>query len=144
MWSSPVRRRPTRILALAASLLAGGSLLTACASTAAAPRLALEGFLVDMHAHSVVYAYTLLSNPAEAQTPFLPFFNGVNASKANYRVVGMKVINSNEVVGTVAVSSPGAATTYVQVQMLQEGNAGDWLVSAPFTTDGARAIRLFQ
>ena len=119
-------------------------MLTACASTATAPRLALQDFLVDVHAHSVVYAYTLLTNPAEAQTPFLPFFNGVKATKASFRVVGMKVINSGEVMGTVAVTSPGGSTTYVKVQMLEEGNAGDWLVNAPFATEGAKAIGQFQ
>ncbi len=144
MWSSLVRRRRLRLLASVVSLLAACSFLSACASTATAPRLALEDFLVDVHAHSVVYAYTMLSNPAEAKTPFIPFFNAVKATGASFRVVAMKVINSGEVVGTVAVSSPGTATTYVQVQMLEEGNAGDWLVNAPFSTDGARAIRLFQ
>lgn len=144
MWLSAVSRRPVRLVALLASLLAAGSFLSACASTATAPRLALEAFLVDVHAHSVVYAYTLLTNPAEAKTPFIPFFNGVNSTGASFRVVAMKVVNSGEVVGTVAVSSPGAATTYVQVQMVEEGNAGDWLVNAPFTTEGAKAIRRFQ
>lgn len=129
---------------MATSLLAAGSLLSACASTATAPRLALQDFLVDVHAHSVVYAYTLLTNPAEAATPFIPFFNGVKATGASFRIVATKVINSGEVIGTVAVSSPGSPTTYVKVQMLEEGNAGDWLVNAPFTTEGAKAIRLFQ
>lgn len=133
-----------RLAALVASVLAAGSFLSACASTAAAPRLALEDFLVDVHAHSAVYAYTLLTNPAEAETPFIPFFNGVKATGASFRVVAIKVVNSGDVVGTVAVSSPGAASTYVQVQMVEEGNAGDWLVNAPFTTQGAKAIRLFK
>ena len=77
MWSSSANwRRPG---AAGGLLIAAGLLLAACASPTTAARLALRGFLADVQAHSVVYAYTLLTNPAESATPFLPFFNGVNA-----------------------------------------------------------------
>lgn len=142
MWSSPASwRRP----GVAAGLLvATGLLLAACASPATAARLALRSFLADVKAHSVVYAYTLLTNPAESATPFLPFFNGVKAARASYRVGSCREINPNQVTCQVTVTSPGAPPRVVQVQMLEEGNAGDWLVAAPFTTRGAAAIRLFQ
>jgi len=133
-----------RPLTTLASLVAGGMLLSACANPAVAPRAALEEFLVDVQAHSAVYAYTQLTNPAEDDTPFLPFFNGVNSSNATFTVVHMKVVSAAEVTGTVEVTEPGQAASYVKVQMLEEGNAGDWLVAAPFTTEGSKAIKLFQ
>ncbi len=142
MWSSPASwRRPG---AAAGLLVAAGLLLAACASPATAARLALRGFLADVQAHSVVYAYTLLTNPAEAATPFLPFFNGVNAARASYRVESCRVVNPNQVTCQVMVTDPGATPRVIQVQMLEEGNAGDWLVAAPFTTRGAAAIQLFK
>ncbi|MGA9775095.1 MAG: hypothetical protein WBU92_04150 [Candidatus Dormiibacterota bacterium] len=142
MWSSPARRllRPAAAAVVATSAL----ILAGCASPATAARLALQGFLLDVHAHSVVYAYTLLTNSAESKTPFLPFFNGVNSSRADFRIEGCRVLNLNQVSCTVAVTPPGAPTRRVTVQMLEEGNAGDWLVAAPFTTKGADAILLFQ
>ena len=142
MWSSLASWR--RFGAVAGLLVASGMLLAACASPATAARLALRGFLADVRSHSVVYAYTLLTNPAESATPFLPFFNGVNAARASYQVGSCRVINPNQVICQVEVTSPGATPRVVQVQMLEEGNAGDWLVAAPFTTKGAAAIRLFQ
>ena len=142
MWSSPASwRRPG---AAAGLVVTAGLLLAACASPATAARLALRGFLADVRAHSVVYAYTLLTNPAEAATPFLPFFAGVNAAHASYKVGSCRVINLNQVTCQVEVTNPGATPRVVQVQMLEEGNAGDWLVAGPFTTRGAAAIRLFQ
>jgi hypothetical protein len=119
-------------------------LLSACANPTVAPRTALEQFLVDVHAHSAVYAYTQLTNPAENQTSFLPFFNGVNSTTATFKVVRMKLVSAAEVTGTVEVMNPGHANRYVTVQMLEEGNAGDWLVADPFSSEGAKAIKLFQ
>ncbi len=142
MWSSLASWR--RFGAVAGLLVASGLLLAACASPATAARLALRGFLADVRAHSVVYAYTLLTNPAESATPFIPFFNGVNSARASYQVGSCRVINLNQVTCQVEVTNPGATPRVVQVQMLEEGNAGDWLVAAPFTTRGAAAIRLFQ
>jgi hypothetical protein len=133
-----------RPLAALASLLAGGLLLSACANPTVAPRTALEEFLVDVQAHSAVYAYTQLTNPAENQTSFLPFFNGVNSTNATFKVVRMKVVSAAEVTGTVEVMNQGQADRYVIVQMLEEGNAGDWLVADPFSSEGAKAIKLFQ
>lgn len=107
-------------------------------------RLALRGFLADVQAHSVVYAYTLLSTEAANKTEFLPFFDGVKASKASYQVGSCREVNSEEVNCQVTVTSPGNAPSQVTVQMVEEGNAGDWLVGEPFTTHGASAIKLFE
>ncbi len=144
MWLSPARGLRRRSLLGAAAVLIGGGLVSACAAPTAAPRLALQGFLADVQAHSVVYAYTLLTNSAEAQTSFVPFFNGVKATKATFKVLGVRMIDSAQADATVAVTAPGHGTTYIHVQMVEEGNAGDWLVNAPFVTQGAAAIRLFQ
>ena len=144
MWSSPVRRLRRRLLVPAAALLLSGSLLAACASPTAAPRAALHDFLVDVHAHSVVYAYTLLTNSAEDRTPFVPFFNWVKSSKATFKILSVRMVKAVDAEAVVAVSSPGRPTTDVKVQMVESGNAGDWLVNAPFVTQGARATRLFE
>ncbi|HVD04095.1 MAG TPA: hypothetical protein VNF75_08220 [Candidatus Dormibacteraeota bacterium] len=141
---SPARGLRRRSLLAAAAVLIGGGLVSACAAPTAAPRLALQGFLADVQAHSVVYAYTLLTNAAETQTSFIPFFNGVKATKATFKVVAVRMVDSSAADATVAVTVPGQGTTYVHVQMLEEGNAGDWLVNAPFVNQGASAIRLFQ
>ena len=133
-----------RLLPVLAALLLGGSLLAACASPTAAPRAALQDFLVDVHAHSAVYAYTLLTNSAEDRTPFVPFFNWVKSSRSSFKIVSLHMVNAVDAEATVAVSSPGASTRYVQVQMVESGNAGDWLVNAPFVTEGDRATRLFE
>jgi hypothetical protein len=133
-----------RPLATLAGLVAGGMLMSACANPTVAPRTALEEFLVDVQAHSAVYAYTQLTNPAENQTSFLPFFNGVNSTNATFKLVRMKVVSAAEVVGTVEVMNQGQANRYVTVQMLEEGNAGDWLLADPFSSEGAKAIKLFQ
>jgi hypothetical protein len=124
--------------------MVAGLLLSACASTTQAPRVALEEFLLDVHAHSAVFAYTQLTNPAENVTPFQPFFNGVNSTTANFKVVSMKVVTANDVTATVEVIKAGRAVRYLKVQMLEEGNAGDWLLNAPFATEGAKAVKLLQ
>jgi len=133
-----------RLLAAVAALAAGGGLLAGCASPTAAPRSALQFFLTDVQAHSVVYAYTLLTNPAEDSTPFIPFFNGVKATKAHFKIVSVHMVNSTDAEAVVAVSVPYVKTKYIHVQLVEEGNAGDWLVNAPFVTEGASAIQLFQ
>jgi len=133
-----------RLLAAVAALATGGGLLAGCASPTAAPRSALQFFLTDVQAHSVVYAYTLLTNPAEDNTPFIPFFNGVKATKATFKIISIHMVNAAEAEATVAVLVPDQSTRYVRVQMIEEGNAGDWLVNAPFVTKGASAIQLFQ
>jgi hypothetical protein len=132
------------VAVLVGAALATGLLLSACASTTQAPRVALEEFLLDVHAHSAVYAYTQLTNPAENATSFLPFFNGVEATTANFKVVGMKVVTADDVTATVEVINSGQAVRYLKVQMLEEGNAGDWLLNAPFATEGAKALKLLQ
>jgi len=142
--SSLGRAARPRLLAAVAALAAGGGLLAGCASPTAAPRSALQFFLTDVQAHSVVYAYTLLTNPAEDNTPFIPFFNGVKATKAHFKIVSVHMVNSTDAEAVVAVSVPYVKTKYVHVQMVEEGNAGDWLVNAPFVTEGASAIQLFQ
>lgn len=119
-------------------------LLSACATPVTPARLALRGFLADVQAHSVVYAYTLLSTEAANQTEFLPFFNGVKATKATFTVGSCHEDYSEAVTCQVNVSSPGAAPRQVTVQMVEEGNAGDWLVGKPFTSHGAAAIKLFE
>lgn len=144
MLSSLGRAARPRLLAAVAALAAGGGLLAGCASPTAAPRSALQFFLTDVQAHSVVYAYTLLTNPAEDNTPFIPFFNGVKATKAHFKIVSVHMVNSTDAEAVVAVSVPYVKTKYVHVQMVEEGNAGDWLVNAPFVTEGASAIQLFQ
>ena len=144
MLSSRVRRLRLPGLAGLAAVVVGGSLLAGCASPTVAPRSALEYFLTDVHAHSVVYAYTLLTNPAEDQTTFIAFFNGVKATKARFKIVSIHMVNAADAEATVAVLVPYESTRYVKVQMVEEGNAGDWLVNAPFVTQGASAIHLFQ
>ncbi|MHB1500227.1 MAG: hypothetical protein ACYCYK_03505 [Candidatus Dormibacteria bacterium] len=129
---------------MAAALLLGGSLMTACAVPTAAPRAALQDFLVDVHAHSVVYAYTLLTNTAEARTPFIPFFNWVKSNRADFKIVSIRMVNAADAEATVAISSPGRPTADIQVQMVESGNAGDWLVNAPFATEGASAVHHFE
>lgn len=125
-------------------MAAAGLALAACANTVTAPRLALQAFLTDVHAHAVVYAYTLLTTPAASHTPFIPFFDWVNASRADFRIDGCRKVNDNAVTCTVTVTAPGAHPRRVDVQMLEEGNAGDWLVGDPFTNKGAAAIPLFK
>jgi hypothetical protein len=45
----------------------------------------------------------------------------------------------------VRVQNPdGVHPTTVKVQVVEEGNGGDWLVAAPFSTKGARAISEFK
>jgi hypothetical protein len=141
--SSPARAA-RRLGPLLAAVLLAGSLLAACAAPSAAPRAALQDFLVDVHAHSVVYAYTLLTNSAEDRTPFVPFFNWVKSSKADFKIVSIRMVNAADAEATVAVTVPGGPTKEVQVQMVESGNAGDWLVNAPFVTQGDRATRLFE
>lgn len=122
-----------------------GLLLTACVGPEPAARIALNQWLSDVQAHEVAYAYTLLSRNAEARTQYDAFFNGVNASHATFRVRSMKVISANDVEASVQVANgSGTPATTVEVQILEEGNAGDWLVGAPFSTEGARAIAKFK
>ncbi len=126
------------------ALALGGVLLAACVGPAPQADAALHNWLTDVSAHSVAYAYTLLSRNAETRTQYDTFFNGVNSSHATFKVVALKVVSANDVLATVRVSNPGAPEHSVQVQVVEEGNAGDWLVGAPFSTEGARAIRDFQ
>lgn len=129
---------------MVAPLLAlSGVLLSACVGPAPAARAALNQWLADVRAHSVAYAYTMLSQTAEERTQYDPFFAGVNASRATFRIVSVKVIAANDVEARVRVTTPGAPPTSVQVQIVEEGNAGDWLVGNPFSTEGARAIGEF-
>jgi hypothetical protein len=119
-------------------------LLAGCVGPASEADASLHNWLADVSAHSVAYAYTLLSHNAALRTKYDPFFNGVNASDAKFQVVSLKVISANDVLATVRVSNPGAAPRLVKVQVIEEGNAGDWLLGAPFSTQGAKAIRDFQ
>lgn len=122
-----------------------GMLLTACVGPAPAARAALNQWLADVRIHSVAYAYTLLSQHAEEHTNYDTFFNGVDASHATFKVVALKVISANDTSALVRVTNPGGAhPTTVTVQVVEEGNAGDWLVAAPFSTEGARAIGEFK
>lgn len=125
------------------AVLLGGVMLAACVGPGPAAASSLHDFLVDLHAHSVDYAYNQLTASAEQRTSYNPFFNAIMGSDASYRVVSNKVISSTEVNFRVQVMIPGQATHYVEVQMLEQGNAGDWLVGAPFSTQGARGIRTF-
>ncbi|MGH7609031.1 MAG: hypothetical protein ACREOD_03655 [Candidatus Dormibacteria bacterium] len=144
MWSSLVRRPLIRALSGAATLAAGGALLSACIGPAVPATHALNNWLADVRAHSVAYAYTLLSSQAEMRTDYDQFFDGVNHTRASYRILATRTVSSTEVTAVVEVSNGSSAPTRVRVQMIEEGNAGDWLVGEPFTGQGARAIRYFK
>jgi len=143
---SKVRRlRLKSILGAVPAVALAGVLLSACIGPAPPARDALNQWLTDVRAHSVAYAYTLLSRNAAARTEYDAFFAGVNESHATFKVRSLKVISANDVEATVKVRSPGAAhPSSVKVQVVEEGNAGDWLIGAPFSTQGARAILDFQ
>ncbi|MGH7642739.1 MAG: hypothetical protein ACRENX_06955 [Candidatus Dormibacteria bacterium] len=120
-------------------------LLSSCVGPSIAAEAALHQWLADIRIHSVAYAYTLLSTHAEEQTNYDIFFNGVNASRASFKVLSLKVISADDVTALVRVQNPGGApSTTVKVQVVEEGNGGDWLVAAPFSTRGARAIAEFK
>ncbi|MGA8208172.1 MAG: hypothetical protein WB801_06160 [Candidatus Dormiibacterota bacterium] len=140
--------RPLRFKAALASLvtlIVSGALLTACVGPATPARHALQQWLTDVSAHSVAYAYTLLSTSAEMRTNYDAFFDGVNRSNASFKVESLKVINPQDVWAVVAVKSPGVShATSVKLQIVEEGNGGDWLIGAPFSTEGARAILAFR
>ena len=144
--SSLVRQlRPKAALASLATLLVSGALLSACISPATPARHALQQWLTDVSAHSVAYAYTLLSNNAEIRTNYDAFFNGVDRSDASFKVESLKVINPQDVWAVIAVKAPAAThATSVRLQIVKEGNGGDWLIGAPFSTEGARAILAFR
>jgi len=140
--------RPLRLkaaLASLATLIISGALLSACVGPATPARHALQQWLTDVSAHSVAYAYTLLSNDAEIRTNYDAFFNGVNRSDATFKVESLKVINPQDVWAVVAVKTRGTTrATSVRLQIVEEGNGGDWLIGAPFSTEGARAIVPFR
>jgi hypothetical protein len=144
--SSPVR--PPRLkaaLASLATLVVSGALLSACVGPATPARHALQQWLTDVSAHSVAYAYTLLSNNAEMRTNYDAFFDGVDRSDATFKVVSLKVINPQDVWAVIDVKTRGTAhATSVRLQIVEEGNGGDWLIGAPFSTEGARAIVPFR
>jgi len=120
-------------------------LLSSCVGPTPAAEAALHQWLADIRVHSVAFAYTLLSTPAEERTNYDTFFNGVNASDASFKVLSLKVISADDVSALVQVKNPGGAhPTTVKVQVVEEGNAGDWLVAAPFSSEGARAIAEFK
>jgi hypothetical protein len=127
------------------TLVISGALLTACVGPATPARHALQQWLTDVSAHSVAYAYTLLSNSAEMRTNYDTFFDGVNRSDATFKVVSLKVINPQDVWAVIAVKTRGTThATSVKLQIVEEGNGGDWLIGAPFSTEGARAIVAFR
>ncbi len=140
--------RPLRLRAALASLvtlMVSGALLSACVGPATPARHALQQWLGDVSAHSVAYAYTLLSNNAELRTNYVAFFNGVDRSDATFKVESMKVINPQDVWAVIAVKTRGTNhATSVRLQIVEEGNGGDWLIGAPFSTEGARAIAAFR
>jgi hypothetical protein len=144
--SSPVR--PPRLkaaLASLATLVVSGALLSACVGPATPARHALQQWLTDVSAHSVAYAYTLLSNNAEMRTNYDAFFDGVDRSDATFKVVSLKVINPQDVWAVIDVKTRGTAhATSVRLQIVEEGIGGDWLIGAPFSTEGARAIVPFR
>jgi hypothetical protein len=79
------------------------------------------------------------------RTNYDAFFDGVDRSNATYRVVSLKVINPQDVWAVIAVKTTGAKhATLVKLQIVEEGNGGDWLIGAPFSTEGARAIGPFR
>ncbi len=122
-----------------------GMLLASCVGPKIAAGAALRQWLADIQIHSVAYAYTLLSQNAEYRTNYDQFFSGVDASRATFKVLSLKVISADDVWAVVRVSNPdGAAPKTVNVQIVEEGNGGDWLVAAPFSTEGARAIAEFR
>ncbi|HVB13469.1 MAG TPA: hypothetical protein VNH38_01770 [Candidatus Dormibacteraeota bacterium] len=143
---SRVRRRLFKCaLGVAPALALSGMLLSACVGPSPEAGAALHQWLADVRIHSVAYAYTLLTRNAEERTRYDVFFAGVNASHATFKVMSLKVISANDVEAVVQVKNPGGAQpTTVKVQVLEEGNAGDWLVGAPFSTQGARAIANFK
>ncbi len=149
-WLAPLSSRvsPARLRAALASLVTlviSGALLTACVGPATPARHALQQWLTDVSAHSVAYAYTLLSNSAEMRTNYDTFFDGVNRSDATFKVVSLKVINPQDVWAVIAVKTRGTThATSVKLQIVEEGNGGDWLIGAPFSTEGARAIVAFR
>jgi presenilin-like A22 family membrane protease len=119
--------------------------MSACEGPTSPAEHALQQWLTDVRAHSVAYAYTLLSQNSEQRTNYDAFFAGVDQSHASYTIVSAKVISANDVEVMVAVKNPGATQpTLVKVQVLEEGNGGDWLVGAPFSTKGANAILEFR
>lgn len=143
--SKASRPRLKSALGVVPAVALAGLLLSACVGPAPAARSALNQWLADVRIHSVAYAYTLLSQHAEEHTNYDTFFNGVNASQASFKVVSLKVISANDVSALVQVKNPNQThPTTVKVQVVEEGNAGDWLVSAPFSTEGARAIAKFK
>ncbi|MGB9483375.1 MAG: hypothetical protein WCB86_05715 [Candidatus Dormiibacterota bacterium] len=143
--SKASRPRLKSALGVVPGVALAGILLSACVGPAPAARDALNQWLSDVRIHSVAYAYTLLSQHAEQHTNYDLFFNGVNASEATYKVLSVKVISANDVSALVRVQNrDGAPATTVRVQVVEEGNAGDWLVSAPFSSEGARAIAKFK
>ncbi|MGH7691463.1 MAG: hypothetical protein ACRENY_05795 [Candidatus Dormibacteria bacterium] len=138
-------RRPRGRLALIPLVALLALALASCRGPAPAAGAALHQWLADVQAHQVAYAYTLLTQEAEQRTDYNAFFAGVNASRATFKIASLKVISANEVEGTVAVHSAGAGRpTKVVVQVLEEGNGGDWLIGTPFSTKGADAIHAFQ
>lgn len=149
-WLAPLSSlvSPLRLKAALASLvtlIVSGALLSACVGPATPARNALQQWLTDVSAHSVAYAYTLLSNDAEIRTNYDAFFNGVNRSDATFEVESLKVINPQDVWAVVAVKTRGTThATSVRLQIVEEGNGGDWLIGAPFSTEGARAIVAFR
>lgn len=127
------------------TLVISGALLSACVGPATPARHALQQWLTDVRAHSVAYAYTLLDRSAETRTNYDAFFDGVNRSDATYKVVSLKVINPQDVWAVIAVKTPGSThASSVKLQIVEEGNGGDWLIGAPFSTEGARAIVPFR
>lgn len=144
MWSSRVSRLRLRS-ALGITAALASVLLSGCVGPTPAARLALNQWLADVKAHSVAYAYTLLSRNAELRTKYDAFFAGVDQSNATFKIISLKVVSANDVAAVVAVVNPGTAhSSLVKVQVLEEGNAGDWLVGAPFSTEGAKAILAFR
>lgn len=139
------RPRLNSALGVVPALALAGMLLSSCIGPSPEAAAALHQWLADVRIHSVAYAYTLLSTNAEEHTNFDIFFDGVNASRASFKVVSLKVISANDVSALVRVQNPdGVHPTTVKVQVVEEGNGGDWLVAAPFSTKGARAISEFK
>ncbi len=145
MWSSLARRALRGVLLPLSGLGLAAVLLSACVGPVPAAKHALQSWLDDVGAHSVAYAYTLLSTQAAARTDYDVFFDYVNASDANYAIVSTREVSAEDVEAVVRVTPrSGGRVTLVKLQMVEEGNAGDWLVNAPFTSEGARAMRAFQ
>ncbi len=120
-------------------------MLSACVSPVPLARTNLQSFLVYVQSHSVAYAYDQLSQTASSRTDYDSFFNLVMATNATYKVQSARVISSTEVAFRVRVQPKvaGAKAHVIGVQMLEEGNAGNWAVNAPFSIDGAAALHQF-